>query len=812
MKTAEIRESFLQAAHFVGREGELNRLKQGLAAAENGNAAVWLIGGESGVGKSRLVDELRTHALVSGWQVFTGQATAESGLPHQIWHDIILRLSLMADLSDLEAGILSEIAPSLTHLLERPIPTVPELAGTANEQRLALTLTSILKRQPQPILLILEDIHWAQKSLTPLKQILNAQQELKGMMVVASFRAEEAPRLPDQLSGAKQLTLNRLNGEDIEALSRAILGEKASTAKLISLLQKETEGNTLFIVEVMRTLAEEVGKLAEIGRTKLPTEILTQNMQSLLERRIIQVAKKDRQLLQLAAIAGRQIDTALLKALQPGGDIEGWLQRVSETAVLEIRENQWAFSHDKLRQAILNQIHTVQRSDAHRQVAQGIEAVYPADPRYDARLLEHWHVAGNVDKEVEYLLPVVANLIDIQANYGQANTLIRRTQTRLGENDTRHIPLLNRQADLLIHQAKYDEAETHAQRAYEMAKIFDDRPGEATALIHIGNLAIRRSDYAEADRYLEESLAIWKNLSDKKGMIQTLNLLVRSPWLQGDHTTAIRYAEQTLEIAQAIDDKFGIVKSYNYLGIFEEYLGNVEKSRAYHKKGMELSKEIGNLLGVASSAANLGILLRNIGELDEAYANLSASLETFEEIGDQYRTAATLYNLGMVLHRQEKYSEAEEIYQRSLKMTRGLEEKYGTTFTLSKLGLTYLNYRPEKALPIFQEALLIAHEIQSQQIIQEVLVGFAHGYFQQGKFERGGYLLGLILKQTIGSHEIQLQIEAVQAMYEASLGQETVAKLITDGANLEMEQVIEALTSQEEKNTPNFAVKQQNSA
>ena len=798
-----IRESYLQAADFVGRQTELDQLKAGLATAKIEKSAVWLIAGESGVGKSRLVDEIRIHALVNGWQVFTGQATAESGLPHQIWHDIVLRLALISELSDLEAGILVEIAPALAQLVDRPIPPVPELTGSAHEQRLALTFTSILKRQAQPILLILEDMHWAQQGLAPLKQILRAEAELNGLMIVGSYRNDEAPRLAERLDGANLLTLKRLDDDDIATLSRAILGAEANTAELIAWLQKETEGNTFFIVEVMRALAEEVGKLTEIGHATLPTEILTQNMQGLLERRILQVARRDYPLLQLAAVAGRRIDRKLLAVLDPDedGDIESWLQRVSESAVIEIRENQWHFSHDKLRQAMLNQIDAAQQPQAHQRVAEAIETVYPDDPRYAARLLDHWHIAGNLEKEINYLLPVVANLIDMQANYDAAKNLISRAQTRLAADDARHIPMLNRQADLLTHQALYAEAESVAKKAYAEAKRIGDRSGEAAALIHIGNLAIRRSDFAEARPPLEQSLAIWESLNNKKGMIQALNFLVQIPWLQGDHATAIRYAEQTLEIAGEIDDKVGIVKSYNYLGIFEEYLGNIDKGRGYHQKSMVISQEIGNLLGVASSAGNLGILLRNSGELEAAYANLSDSHKTFEQIGDQYRVAVTLYNLGMVRHRQQRYSEAEEIYQKSLTITRALEEKYGTAFTLSKLGLTYLASQPENAGPVLREALSIAHDIQSQQIIQEVLLGLAEQRFQQNDLEQAGHLIGLVQNQSIGSREINLQMESILAKLESEIGEKRLTQLITEGNAFDLEQVIEHLLCKPKKQT-----------
>src|SRR5690606_250399 len=100
-ETEAIVESFLQTAPFVGRDEEVGRLEHALLDANQESSSVWLIGGESGVGKSRLVDELRIRALVKGTLVIRGQAIYEGGLPFEMWRPIVRRLLLSADLPDL---------------------------------------------------------------------------------------------------------------------------------------------------------------------------------------------------------------------------------------------------------------------------------------------------------------------------------------------------------------------------------------------------------------------------------------------------------------------------------------------------------------------------------------------------------------------------------------------------------------------------------------------------------------------------------------------------------------------------------------
>ncbi|MEM7803209.1 MAG: serine/threonine-protein kinase, partial [Chloroflexota bacterium] len=130
-ETPAIRESYLQAATFVGREREMERLNRALVEGWAGKGGVYLIGGESGVGKSRLLDEVRTQALVRGWQVFTGQAISEVGPPFQLWQEIISRLALNQTLTDLEASVLCGVVPHMGQLIGREVSTAPRLEGKA---------------------------------------------------------------------------------------------------------------------------------------------------------------------------------------------------------------------------------------------------------------------------------------------------------------------------------------------------------------------------------------------------------------------------------------------------------------------------------------------------------------------------------------------------------------------------------------------------------------------------------------------------------------------------------------------------------
>ena len=403
-ESAAIRESFLQAAAFVGRDAELGQLADALEQATRGRGSAWLVGGESGVGKSRLLYELRTLALVGGAAVLRGQAVEDGRQAYQLWREPLRHLVLMTDLGDLQAGVLRPLFPDIEALLGRTIPAAPELEGEANQQRLHLTIADICRAAAQaarPLVLLLEDLHWAAGGLEPLKALNRLVADLP-LLVIGSYRSEERPDLPAECPAMNVLPLARLSPEGMAALSASMLGAAGTQPQVLDLLQKETEGNTFFLVETVRALAEEAGSLDEVGQVPLPQEVFAGGVRRIIQRRLERVPEEHRPLLKLASVAGRALDLDILQAAIPQADIETWLTTCMNVAVLEVQGGNWRFTHDRLRNELTAALAEKERRTYHRQAARAYERVYPGDPGYAATLTAHWDAAGDRTKTAHY--------------------------------------------------------------------------------------------------------------------------------------------------------------------------------------------------------------------------------------------------------------------------------------------------------------------------------------------------------------------------------------------------------------------------
>jgi eukaryotic-like serine/threonine-protein kinase len=404
VETHTIRESYLQAAAFVGREPELQHLKHALSETSQGQGSAWLVGGESGMGKSRLLDELQTQALVEGALLLRGQAIAEGGAPYQLWRDCLRRLVIQTNLSDLEAQVLKMLVPDISTLIHREVSDAPRVNPQAAQERLVKTIEGVFRKQTQTLVVLLEDLQWAHESLAILQHLNKIVSELP-ILIIASYRNDERPNLPEILPEMQQLILKPLDTAAIIDLSVSMLGANGRQDHVVQLLQRETEGNAFFMVEVVRALAEEAGNLSRIGQMDLPATVFAG---AVIQRRLNRIPAMAHPLLRLAAIAGRGLDLRLLQHLEPQVDVESWLTAISP--IVEIREERYRFTHDKLREAILANLAEEQRQKLHRQVAQAIEQVYPEDETYYAVLAGHWHEAADPVKEQHY-----AGLAGIQA-------------------------------------------------------------------------------------------------------------------------------------------------------------------------------------------------------------------------------------------------------------------------------------------------------------------------------------------------------------------------------------------------------------
>lgn len=657
-ETKAIRESFLQAASFVGRDQELHQLLDGVQQVISGRGNGWLIGGESGVGKTRLLDELRTQAIIQGALTLRGQAVSEGGNPYRLWQEIVANLCLQTPLNDLEASVLKSIVPEIGDLLGREVADPSEVDADSNRRRLLNTLESLFQQQTNPIILLLEDLQWAGEGLELLKAV-SQRLPHSPFMLVGTYRDDEAPNLPHQLPMMRVIKLKRFEEAAISALTVSMLGQElGQQPKVLDLLSRETEGNPFFIVEVVRALAEEAGQLANIGRITMPQALFVRGMVTILERRLQRVATDNLPLLKGAAVYGRQLDVNVLQVLSGRDNLDPWLLDCSNAAVLEVKHGVWQFSHDKLRETLLRQLPAAERQSLHSQVAQALEKAYPNESQNFHTLAYHWQQAGDSGKEAHYRL-LAGRLAVSQGSHRPAIAHLERA----------------------LHLAQERKA-TNLEKG-QIARLLGD------AQMGLGNMPQAKAVLFQALSWLGSPMPTG-NLSLGLGLLgQFIRQLfyLRFPSRPEQNPTKRQRYEEILQAYRQLGFIFFLSNdSINYVYTTTTSLNAGEKTRLFPEKAVLYSsmaivtrllslhtlsriyrrkaEEYGNDWSIANVTLGLGITETADGNWAEAIRWAELGVRLSEQIGDYFALGAALNVAGTSVFNQGDYVKALEIFQR----------------------------------------------------------------------------------------------------------------------------------------------------
>jgi len=731
-ETLAVRESFLQTAPLVGRTAELAQLIAALDGARQSMGSAWLISGESGIGKTRLTQELRTQALVAGAFVLRGQANGESNVAYGLWRDLLRPLVLLAQPSDPEAAVLHPLLPDLANLLERPIPAVPLLDPKATQTRLLLTVAELVRRAAaqQPLLFLLEDLHWSDDNSLALLQWINRLLPQLPVLIVGTYRHGERPQLAERLPEMQALRLQRLTLDNVGQLSAAILGAEGRRQHLVDFLQQETEGNTFFLVETIRLLAEESGRLDRIAHMPLPYRVFGGGMAQVVQRRLQRVPPVYQPLLQWAAVGGRQLDLALLRHLAPTTALEAWLTTCANANVLEILDGDlhWQFSHDKLREGILRQLDAEQRRALHAQIGGALEIVYARDlTPYYADLAYHYGEAGQLAHEQRYARRAGEQAAAQFANPKAITYLSRALELTPDDQLAERAALLlarervyhmqgNREhqsedltalealvqtyaddqmrAEVALQRADYTEtigdypaAILAAQHTIELAKLARDTQIETLARLRWGVCLWRQGHYAASQLCLQQALPLAQHAGLQAVAAEILGNLGTVCRHQGAYTQARRYYEQMLTTCRALGDRRGEGVVVLNLGVIEENEGNYASARAHYEESLRIRREIGDRRGEGVALNNLGVVADSQGEYTRATACYEAAMRIYVEINNRWGQGYVLNNLAFVFRCQGDYATARRYCEEAITLRQAIGDQDGESEGLAFLGL-----------------------------------------------------------------------------------------------------------------------------
>jgi class 3 adenylate cyclase len=407
---------------FVGREREMEQLKERLADAFSGLGSVAMVVGDAGIGKTRLLQEFATYARLRGAQVLWGAAyEGEAKLPYgpfaEALRDYVSRTSVQTLRQAVTEGssVLAPLAPELKAKLP-DLPEPPPVAAEAEAYRLFQEATEFLKNASTsaPLLLVLEDLQWADKGSCSLLQHLA--RRLAGSRLLLAISCREAELEPShplrealphlrRESGFWELPLKGLRESEVRELV-TVLAEHEVPQALVLALHQETEGNPFFVQETLKHLMETEVLYREEGRwTSKATTIsdigLPESVREVMEHRLAGLSDGCRRLLQVGAVLGRRFSLSLAQRVADL-DEEVVLRAVEEALAAQVvreqrqeRHTYYQFTSTLLREDLYGRLSAPRRERLHLRAARAFEEAYPDRLEdYAAELAYHYREAG----------------------------------------------------------------------------------------------------------------------------------------------------------------------------------------------------------------------------------------------------------------------------------------------------------------------------------------------------------------------------------------------------------------------------------
>jgi len=568
---------------FVEREAERARLRQLVDDALVGRGRLALVAGEAGVGKSRLVAEIADEAQARGMRVLTGHCAEMSGTPPYLPYVEIIEEAISSPRSSVALReALGDVAPEIARIapaLRRAFPEIPpavELPAELARRYVWNSFGEFIGRagQRQPLLLVLEDLHWAGESTVLLTEYLAPLLPDMPVLVLGTYRDDEVDlnhplaRVISQLGRRRlveRVSLHRLSFDGVRAMLRALAGQPAPE-QLVQVIDRETEGNPFFVEEVYLHLVESGVLLDQLGRMRADLRLeevsVPESIRLVLGQRLGRLAASTREVLIAAAVFGRVFATELVGEVadaDPDALVDAFDEAERARLVAPGRvPGELIFGHELIRQTLLSGVSAVKRERLHLRASEAISGRYFDDlEAHAADLAYHLSHAGNAGDRtslVRYLMVAGDRAFDAAAFYDSVGHFEHALALIPVSDELGRAQLLERLAMALRSVGRWEDALRTMNEALDHYEVL----GRAEDIGRLGWAMVYQLTW---NGQLVEAVAVCRRAMAPLGdtasadKARLLSALGRALSASGDYPTAVATFDQARALAEQVGNE-----------------------------------------------------------------------------------------------------------------------------------------------------------------------------------------------------------------------------------------------------------------
>ncbi len=704
---------------FVGRHEELAKLEGELERTRAEPGRLVIVEGESGGGKSRLLEEFTARAVQHHAWVLQGQGVDQaaqrpfqlfSGVAEDIAQAAQERPALAEQLRERLGGqevALCTVLPQLEPVL-RPDPLQslgPESLGESRGISALAALLGALGTAEQPAVVILEDSQWADElMLRALEAFQQSRRGVRGhVMIVVSFRTEEVGTTHPlrRLSPTAHLRLTPFGAAEVASLMESMAGVLPTEAT--ELVARLSEGNPFMASAVLHGLVEDGALVPGPSGWEVQPEAMahvrsSRQAAAFLVRRVKLLPPESLRLLSVGAVLGKSFALPRVVALSgtPRERVVAALEEPRRRHMLWEEKDRYTFVHDKLREVLLGLLFPEERKELHRLAAKTAAATVPSDP-YE--LAYHFDAAGEYAQALPHAL-VAAEWARQQfaLETAELNYRIAERGAAGADAGTRH-RIAAGLGDVLMLRGRYDEAQQQLERALALAR---ERMEQARTHGKLGELAFKRGDVGQANFYLEKGLvllrrwvppnapaigvsAVWEVLAQAAHTLAPSLLVGRRPlekgeedllavhlysrlaygyWFRRGRVAVLWGHLRDMNIAERYPPTPELAQAYSEHSPVMTTLPWFKRAYAYAEKSLALRRELGDVWGQGQSLHFYALALYASSRFQECIERSREAMRLLNGTGDRWEMNNSHLHIAMALYRLGELREAVETAQR----------------------------------------------------------------------------------------------------------------------------------------------------
>jgi len=745
---------------LVGREAALAHVVAALDQAVQGDGQVLVVHGEAGVGKTRLVLEAVREAGRRGLRVFSGQCVSflRDTVPYLPWADILrglLGVPCGGTPEEQDAALAMRMAaaglagwePLVGDALGLSLPDTPLTASLdprLRQQRFFDVVVELIVHytRRRSLLLWLDDLQWVDTaSLGLLDHVVRNVRGLPVLLVLAHRPTEGLSGRWRGLPHVGEVWLSELGEEERGALLARLLGVRRAPEPVARSVLSRSQGNPLFIEELVRALIEagvlrrEVEGWAMVANPE--TAGVPDTVQGIIQSRLDGLAETERRVLQVASVAGQSFTVSVLDGVYPYDDLDGTL--MERLRLLTARRYltpveppaDYAFRHAMIQEVAYESLPHARRRALHRAVARFIEETsMEENPERLELIALHYYRGREWRKALPYLLMAGQRTQREYTNEAAINHFERalRAAEQLDEPcEEERLAAHKGLGQVLAILGQYDEALEHLDQAWAIVEAWppslERDHSQAELCRETAGLLTTRGDYRVALEWLEQGLG----LSGVEKTAGGAGLYLMGAGVfhrQGDNQRAREWCLRGLQVADQLDggERGEILARGNYLlGTILHTLGEVDEAVERCRRSLELYEGQGDLLGRAQAHNNLGMVYHDLGEWTLAIEQYVAAMQLAERIGYAEGRARVATNLGEVYLTQGRLDDAEQAYQSALEIAEQRGMTYGVALLHNNLGAVCLREgKWQEAEEHLSQSFALFEEIGSEEFLPEL--------------------------------------------------------------------------------------------